>query len=263
MKTENKRANISIPWCRHLKTLFTLALCGLSSIGIAQSRMTYGLQVGVGSTMLENGSSYASVAAAQTSGYYAQINSKANGSASTIQAGGYLRYYFASAFFVQSGMNYSNSGGTVRFSAESLLPENELDHPEWRPGYHTDFFTVRHRYHQLEIPWLVGVRFAKQLRLYVGPTVGVSLHTSSRVNTASEYRLSNDPVFRNLRVGIGADMQRLSLDIHLQETFPNTNSSSFEVSKSLPDYFWGESVSAGYSNVALRSVVITVGYRWH
>ena len=235
--------------------------CLLSLMATAQDRLTYGVEVGVGSSQLYNGLSHGSAAADPFSEYYAQVNSQDGGGASVLQMGGYVRYYVANAFFVQSGLGYSYSGGSVDFTTESRMAPDEAG-TEWEPGFHVDQFSVRHRYHQVEVPLLLGVRFAKQLRLYAGPVVGVALRTSTQVNMSREYALSNDPVFRSLRVGIGADMKRLSLDIYRQETFPNSNASTFEVSRPLPNYFpSSRDVSAGYGNVALSSIVVSVGYR--
>ena len=232
----------------------------LCPIAHAQNQLICGVEIGAGSSQLYHESIHASVAADPFSDRYVHMNYEEGGASPVVQLGGYVRYYMAGAFFVQSGLSYRFVGGEVGFETESLLSSDEPG-AGWPPGFHVDRFAVRYRYHQVETPILLGVRFAKQIRLYVGPTVGVALHTGTQVNTSDHYELTNDPVFRNLRVGIGADTKRLSLDIYRQATFPQSNASRFRIAQPLPNYFPSREVSAGYENVGLISVVVLIGYR--
>ena len=239
----------------------SVSCCLLSLIGFAQDRLTYGVEVGVGSSQLitGRGSSSETIITPQAD-YYARMRFEDGGGDIALQLGGYTRYYWTRALFVQSGINYSHYGGRMRSTTRSFLPTDlPLEHG-WQPGYHFASSSVRHHFHQVEVPLLLGVRIAQQLRFYAGPTLGVNVRAGTQTDLPVEYQWSHDPFFGNLRLGIGADMRRLSLDIHYQETL-TYNNSALSVDRLSPNNFSTSVVTAGYGIPALASVIVKVGYR--
>lgn len=241
-----------------LTLMFSLATLA----GRAQSLLTYGVEVGGGTSSVYSSLSYS---ASHQMGEYETILSQydANDHYRTFVLGGYARYYFARAFYLQSGLYYTQNGGAEGFTKKTVLP-SAGERSGWCPpgGCAEQWYDnrIRYRFHQAEVPFLLGVRFAQQLRLYGGASWGFLFKNNTEVNVYEAYQSQTDPIFTNLRVGIGADTQRLSLDVMLQGTI--NNNSSWEATVPLPEQFGSEQrIKTGGGGLATESIIIVIGYR--
>ena len=235
----------------NLKLITTILLAFLGLTTQAQQRFTYGVATSLGrSTLTSN-------VVGHRSGYISFEFGQPVTSHWSVQAGGYARYYPTSWLFIQSGAYYQYDYGSFPLVIETqqLRPggdfRNDVEH-----------LLVDYRFHQVEVPVLLGVRVLQRLRVYAGPSGGFSLATRTTTATSANYQYRNDPVFRNVRVGVGADWQRFTLDVFLQQTW--RNDSYFSANKSLSDPVVENSETAiRYDNFNLRRVMITLGYRLH
>ncbi len=236
-----------------LTTRFALALVfSVATLAShAQSRFTYGLEVGASRFNLTASATGSSV------GFLSFDQDRRGSEGLSPQVGGYLRYRPTSWLLVQSGLSYLYTDAGFPLT---LVSEGGTFFPAPGGGRtNGEHLTAHYRFHQLEVPLLLGVRLFQWLRVYAGPSWTLSLDTGVETATSADYHYHHDPVFPSLRVGVGGSLRRFSLDVFWQST--TRNGSYFRARKSLPGPVLPTEASILYQDFNFDRVAVMIGYR--
>lgn len=246
MITHSKKIHLLIAKVA-LTLVFSLAMLA----SYAQSRFTYGLEVGASRFNLTASATGSSVG-------FLSFEQDRNGSEGlSPQVGGYLRYHPASWLFAQSGLSYLHTDASLPLT---LVSEGGVFFPSNHGGMtNAEHLAANYRFHQLEVPLLLGVSLFRWLRVYAGPSWTLSLNTSVATGTSADYSYRHDPVLSNLRVGVGGSLRRFSLDVFWQST--TKNDSYFQARKSLPDPVLPTEANVFYRDFRFDRVAVMIGYR--
>ena len=230
----------------------------ISYASYAQQRLTYGVELGLGSTHVYYKNEYSVSQFFATDEGFTSVNYDHiyyTRQQMTVGGGAYVRYQINPAWYVQSGLNY-----VIDWDRASYWRSEDEGFFKGNSHGHAATSTLNYQLHQVEVPLIAGIRFYERWRLYAGPTWGVIV-TARRENEQYEERtpaLSLDRLLTNVRIGLGVDLQRVSLDLTFQRTLHNT--SSWQVAD---DPFGGGPFDpqVGGNNLRIKRAVLTVGYR--
>ena len=242
-------------------SLLVVMLCLLSSVSQAQSRLTYGLEAGAGSAQIDMSFLYGGAIPFNQQRVEVTFWNARNDRRRALQFGGYARYYFFPAIYVQSGLYYASDGGQ-----EELIKNTYLgDAADCSGGCELREYRqrVNYTFHYGEVPVLVGVRLWQQIRLYGGFGWGLVLGQNIEVAIDDPYQLVNrDLGYTNARVGVGLEAHRFSMDIFFQKTISD-NGGGWDATAEVPNYFEREGVYNGASGINITKVLATISYRLH
>lgn len=229
----------------------------------AQSRLTYGLEAGGGTSKIYMTNSYGNLHWVRGEYELLLRSYDVNYCYRALRLGSYARYYFVPTFYLQSGVYYTTGGGREGFTKSMVLPSGTDPSGLCPPGGCIETRqdnNIRYQFHQVEVPLLAGVRFAQQLRLYAGPVWSFLLKDDIEIDIHEPHRTAIDPTFVSVRAGIGADMRRLSLDVAFQGAVGN-NTSYWEATVPDPTPFGNGHSIIGGRNLGIESFFMTLGYR--
>lgn len=248
---------------RQVAVIFIITWLG-AHVGYAQSKITYGLEAGAGVSNIDFRSSYATtnfLADDPMLVSYTPWDPYARWRLATF-FGGYVRYQLASVWYLQSGINYVSDEDRVAFREQSFSVDGG--------GRGSLGKTLGYRLHQIEVPLMLGVRLYKQWRLYAGPSLGGvvgtgGIYQSSGASYQDQDRdgtLSLNPVFSNLRTGLGVDIKRWSLDFTYHQTLYNSSRwQSIPSPRTIGDEPFVSQSRTGGSDMVIKRMILTAGYR--
>lgn len=110
-------------------------------------------------------------------------------------------------FYVQPELTFTSSGGEIKYDDNA---GNNLDQ------------VTELKYNKLDVPVLVGMRFAKILRVNAGPAFSLILSEDARnKGTVDEVKSNYNNATVGYQAGVGLDIGKITLDLRYEGSLNN------------------------------------------